>query len=126
MLSRFSRVQLFVTPWTVACQAPLSMGFSRQEYCSGLPCPPPGDLPNPGIKPASLTSALAGGFYPPALPGKLVSREEQEKLRRNRFTVGRGGEISVAASQWPQVSVPKGPELRISYWLVMSDTSSVH
>ena len=36
-------------PWTVACQAPLSMGFSRQEYCSGLPCPPPGDLPNPGI-----------------------------------------------------------------------------
>ena len=90
------------------------MGFFSQEYCSGLPCPPPGDLPNPGIKPASLTSALAGGFYPPALPGKLVSREEQEKLRRNRFTVGRGGEISVAASQWPQVSVPKGPELRIS------------
>ena len=46
----FSRVQLFTTPWTVAHQAPLSMGFSRQEYWSGLPCPPPGDLPNPGIK----------------------------------------------------------------------------
>ena len=45
-----SRVQLFVTWWTVAHQAPLSMGFSRQEYWSGLPCPPPGDLPNPGIK----------------------------------------------------------------------------
>ena len=52
---------LFVTPWTIAHQAPLSMGFSRQEYWSGLPCSPPGDLPNPGIKPAS--SALAGGFF---------------------------------------------------------------
>ena len=41
-----SCVRLFVTPWTVACQAPLSMGFSRQEYWSGLPCLPPGDLPN--------------------------------------------------------------------------------
>ena len=58
------RVQLFATPWTVARQAPLSMGFSRQEYWSGLPCPPSGDLPDPGIEPASLTSsALAGGFF---------------------------------------------------------------
>ena len=47
-------VQLFVTPWTVAHQAPLSMGFSRQEYWSGFPCPPPEDLPNPGIKPYFL------------------------------------------------------------------------
>ena len=55
-----SLVQLFETPWTVACQAPLSMGFSRQEYWSGLPCPLPGDLPNPGIEPVSLMSpALA-------------------------------------------------------------------
>ena len=60
----FSRVQLFVTLWTVALQAPLSMGFSRQEYWSGLPCRPPGDLPNPGIEPMSLTSsALAGRFF---------------------------------------------------------------
>jgi len=59
-----SRVQLFVTPWTVACQAPLSVGFSRQEYWSGLPFPPPGDLPNPGIEPISPVSpALAGGFF---------------------------------------------------------------
>ena len=43
------------TLWTVACQAPLSMVFSRQEYCSGLPCPPPGDLPHPGIEPACPT-----------------------------------------------------------------------
>ena len=48
-----SRVQQFATPWTAACQAPLSMGFSRQEYWSGLPFPPPGDLPNPGIEPGS-------------------------------------------------------------------------
>ena len=48
-----SRVQFFVTSWTVARQAPLSMGFSRQEYWSGLPFLPPGDLPEPGIKPES-------------------------------------------------------------------------
>ena len=52
-LSRFSCVRLIVTLWTVAHQAPLSMGFSRQEYLSGLPCPPPGDLPYPGIEPGS-------------------------------------------------------------------------
>ena len=50
-----SRVQLFATPWTVAHQAPLSVGFSRQEYWSRLPCPSPGDLPNPGIEPRSPT-----------------------------------------------------------------------
>ena len=62
---------LFVTPWTVARQAPLSMGFSRQEYWSGLPCPPPGDLPNPGMEPTSLVSpALAGGFFTTAPPQK--------------------------------------------------------
>ena len=53
MLSRFSRVRLFATPWTVACQAPLSMEFSRQEYWSGLPFPSPGDLPDIGIAPGS-------------------------------------------------------------------------
>ena len=64
VLSCFSRVQLLVTPWTVARQAPLSMGFSRQEYWSELPFPSPGDLPNPGIEPMFLTSpALAGQFF---------------------------------------------------------------
>ena len=52
----FTGVQLSVTPWTIAHQAPLSMGFSRQEYWSGLPCPPPGDLPDPGIRSVSLES----------------------------------------------------------------------
>ena len=56
-----SRVRLSATPWTVAQQAPLSVGFSRQGYWSELPCPPPGDLPNPGFEPTSPT--LAGGFF---------------------------------------------------------------
>ena len=64
MLSHFSCVRLFATPETIACQAPLSMGFSRQEYWSGLPCPPPGDLPDPGIEPKPLTSTtMAGRFF---------------------------------------------------------------
>ena len=53
-------------PWTVACQVPLSMEFSRQEYWNGLPFPSPGDLPDPGIEPVSL--ALAGGFFTTAPP----------------------------------------------------------
>ena len=64
MLSHFSHVALGATLWTVVHQALLSMGFSGQEYWSGLPCPPPRDLPDPGIKPISLMSpALAGGFF---------------------------------------------------------------
>ena len=64
LLSHFSHVWLFTTLWTVARQAPVSVGFSRQEYWSGLPCPFPGDLPDLGIEPTSLRSpALAGGFY---------------------------------------------------------------
>ena len=59
-----SHVQLPVTPWTGARQSPLSKGFSRQEYWRELPCTPPGELPNPGIKPTALTfSALAGRFF---------------------------------------------------------------
>ena len=54
MPSHFGRVQLFVTLCSVACQAPLSMGFSKQEYWSGLQLPSPGDLPNPGMEPVSL------------------------------------------------------------------------
>ena len=64
VLSCFSCDQLFATPWTVAHWAPMSMGFSKQDYWSGLPCLPPGDLPDPGIEPVSLTSpALARGFF---------------------------------------------------------------
>ena len=67
-----SRVQLFVTPWTAACQASLSMEFSRQEYWSKLPFPTSGAIPDPGIKPESLVSpALAGGFFTTVPPGKM-------------------------------------------------------
>ena len=58
----------FVTPWPVARQAPLSVGFPRQEYWIGLPFPTPGDLPNPGVKP--MSPALAGRFFTTESPGK--------------------------------------------------------
>ena len=67
----------FATLWTPAHQAPLSVGFSRQEYWSGLPFPPPGDLPDPGIEPES--PALAGGFFttePPGKPHYLVTGDQ--------------------------------------------------
>ena len=64
----FSYVQLFATSWTVACQAPLSVGFSWQEYWSGLSFPSPGDLPGPGIEPTS--PALTDGFFTTESSGK--------------------------------------------------------
>ena len=101
MLSCFSCVQLFATLGTVACQAPLSVGFSRQEYWSGLPRPPLSDLPNPGIEPRSpilqgdslpsqppgipspgiepTSSALAGGFFTAKPPGKPWEKGAIEK-----------------------------------------------
>ena len=85
-----SHVQLFVTPWTVARQARLSMGFSRQEYWSGLPFPPPGHLPDPGIEPVSPTSA--GGFFTTVLFGKQVlgGKKTKEKVRRGHRPSCRG------------------------------------
>ena len=80
MLSHFSHVWLFVTPWTVACQAPLSIGFTRQEYWNGLPFPPPGDLPHPGIEPKPLcllywqVSSLL--LKPPGKPFLKVKRRK--------------------------------------------------
>ena len=60
-----------MTPWTVACRPPLFMGFSRKEYWSGVPPPPPGDLPNPGIE--LVFPALAGGFFTTEPPGKQLT-----------------------------------------------------
>ena len=79
-----SRVQLFVTQWTVAHQAPLSMEFSRQEYWSELPCPPPGDLPNLRIQPRS--PALQAGSLPSEPPGKpklyiTIKLKKREQLQ---------------------------------------------
>ena len=67
----FSHVQLFATPWTVVHQAPPSMEFSRQEYWRGLPCPPPGNLPDPRIKP--LSPVLQVDSLPPTSSGKPTS-----------------------------------------------------
>ena len=70
-------VRLFATPWTGAHQTPLSMGFSRQEYWSGLPFPPPGDLPNLGIKPRSL--ALQADSFPSEPPGNSAKWDLKKK-----------------------------------------------
>ena len=100
-----SCVQLFATPWTVAYHAPLSMGFSRQEYCSGLPFPPPGYLPNPGTEPTSLASpALAGSFFTtvprgkpkyaiPTLKSELVEQTSLNILLLEHFEKAEGNKI---------------------------------
>ena len=78
MCQLLSCVRLFVTPWTVAHQAPLSVEFSRQEYQNGLPHPPPVDLPDPGIKPIiSCISYFAGGLSTAESPGKPVCASVQ-------------------------------------------------
>ena len=100
VLSCFSRVQLFATPWTVAHQAPVSLGFSRQEYWSGLPFPLPGDLPDPGTERAPLLSpALAGRFFTAStthsrgLKYNLMSvpprnfKNEQKLVKRSSFCI---------------------------------------
>ena len=74
------------TPWTVVHQAPLSLGFSRQEYCRGLPIPPPGDLPDPGIEPESPGSpVMAGRFFTTEPPGKPRVQNAQGSLRGHWF-----------------------------------------
>ena len=78
-----SCVPLFVTPWTVAHQAPLSMEFSQQEYWNGLSFPSPGDLPHPGIEPGSFESpALAGGFFTIILREKALLEGYKHSCKR--------------------------------------------
>ena len=79
-----SHVRLFVTLWTVPCQAPPSMGFSREEYWSGMPCAPPGDLPHPGIKPRSpvlqVDSLLLSHWGSPMYSAYEMSSVRDESL----------------------------------------------
>ena len=85
----FSSVQFFVTLWTIAVQAPLFMRFSRQEYWRELPCPPPQDLPDPGIKPTSLASpALTGKFFTTAPPLFGVLQCAKGDLTYSTFSEG--------------------------------------
>ena len=99
VLSRFSRVQLFAAPWMVASQIPVSTGFSRHKYLSELPFPSPGDLPNPGIEPASLTSpTLACGFFTTSITwegwlvqsggGNILGRQQSWEALRSLAWVG--------------------------------------
>ena len=103
MLRRFCSVWLFATLWTMARQAPLSMGFSRQEYWRGLPFPPPGDLPDPGIEPASLPVSCIGRwvffffFLPLAPPGK-PALERGSKLQSTLLEDGKWKMVSILAT----------------------------
>ena len=76
-----SCVQIFATVWTVACQAPLSTGFPRQEYWSGLPFPPPGDLSNPGIESTSLVSCTGRHILYTKPPGKPNTQHSFYEIR---------------------------------------------
>ena len=94
VLSRFSCVQLFASLWTVACQASLSLGFSRQQYWSGLPFHPPGDLPDQGIELSSLTSSA---LVPPGSPHMCVCISFSW---RERWVLGRKGSKRRARGRW--------------------------
>ena len=84
-MKSLNRVRLLVTPWTVAYQAPPSVGFSRQEYWSGLPFLSPEDLPDPGIEPGS--SVLQADTLPSELPGnpKVIVTIRKQKIKRHRL-----------------------------------------
>ena len=108
-------VLLFATPWTVAYQAPPSMGFSRQEYWSGLPFPSPGDLPNPGIEPRSpalqadaLTSELPGK-YDPAIP-LLGIHIEETRIERDTCTPMFITALFIIGRTWKQPRCPSADE----------------
>ena len=118
MLSRFSRVWLFEILWTIAHQASLSMGFSRQEYCSQLPCPPLGDLPDPGLEPASLTSpALAGGFFTTSTTSMYLNTSNSWVLPRPSGQKASGDILiwKCLFSIYPSFSFP------CSCWLTLTD-----
>ena len=86
VLSHFSRVRVFATLWAAAHQAPLSVACSTQEYWSGLPCLPPGDLPDPGIEPISIMSpALAGMFFTTSSSGEALIYGRNHRLKINTF-----------------------------------------
>ena len=89
-MKSLSRVRLFATPWTVACQAPLSLELSRQEHWSGLPFPPPGDLPNPEIKPAN-----------PVSPALQLDSIPPQPLQNTLETLGK------ASTAWQEISQPR-------------------
>ena len=135
-VNSLSRVQLFVTPWTVAHQAPLSMGFSRQEYWSGLPFLSPGDLPNPGIKPRS--PALQVYTLTSEPPGKLFKHVQFSSVQSlshvwlfaNPWTVAHQVPLSMGFSKqeyWSGLPFPSPgnlPDPGIKLMFLLSPASS--
>ena len=98
-----SRVWLFAAPWTVAHQVPLSMEFSRPECWSGLPFPPPGDLPDPGIEPTSLeTPPLAADSLPLVPPGKSLKIWYRKPKAQSVFSSVQFSRSVLSDSLWPQ------------------------
>ena len=107
-----SRVRLFVTPWTVAHQAPLSVGFSRQEYWSGLPFPSPGDLPNPGIEPRSpALQADALTSEPPGKPSHHYLHYLHHSLTSGQKTGGIQSRL--LTENWIKGLLSMAPHIRI-------------
>ena len=106
----------FATPWAAACQAPLSMEFSRQEYWSGLPFPSPGDLPNQGIKPmASASSALAGRFFSTEPPGNSKATWVSWKSKKTIFSCPEHSKIVTEYASYQLIA----SELQIHpFWLL--------
>ena len=114
----FSRVRVFVTLWTVAPQAPLSMGFSRQEYWNGLPCPPPGHLSNPGIKSVSLP--------PHTLAGRLLTTNATWEALDSAYRLNKqGNNIQHCHTPFPVLSQSVVPRLvlTVACWRIMDRSS---
>ena len=105
-MKSLSQVWYFVTPWTVAHQAPVSMGFSRQEYWSGLPFPSPGDLPNPWIEPRSSRPRDWTGI---------------SRIAGRRFTIWATREVSVEVSIEERSSPKPFPQLNFTMWKPFAD-----
>ena len=117
-----SRVRLFAAPWTVAYEAPLSMGFSRQESWSGLPFPPPGDLPNPGIEPLSPVSpALQADSLPLTYQGSL--KTQTVCFEKTRRTEPCSNPPSPLALPWHVLSSPLTALLLLGVCVLLWDTS---
>ena len=110
VLSRFSRVLLFVTPWTIAFQVSLSMGFLRQEYWSWLPCPPPGDRLDPGVKPVSLVSCTVSEFFTTsaAWEEKYIETRDSGRTELHSSLHKMRGSISVITNG---ITEPRSPSM---------------
>ena len=107
MLHHLIMSSFFVTLCTAVLRAPLSMGFSRQKYWSGLPFPPPGDLPDPGIKPmAPVTTVLASGIFATVPPGKPIVISAQSQI--NREACGLPGILKCCVFRWLHVDAMQG------------------